>query len=85
MVRSSSGIAFGWTGATRPENTNHWRAITRLNVGVQVAHQPRVAPHFAAKPIEQHPTMNRDDALFWLSVFWFVGFCGVAIWLLLVP
>ncbi len=23
--------------------------------------------------------MNRDDALFWLSVFWFVAFCGVAI------
>jgi hypothetical protein len=34
--------------------------------------------------INRQPTMNRDDALFWLSLFWLVAFCGVAIWLLLV-
>jgi hypothetical protein len=29
------------------------------------------------------PTMDRDDALFWLSLFWFVALCGLAIWMLL--
>jgi len=29
------------------------------------------------------PTMLRDDALFWLSLFWFVALCGLAIWMLL--
>jgi hypothetical protein len=29
------------------------------------------------------PTMDRDDALFWLSLFWFVALCGFAIWTLL--
>ena len=24
--------------------------------------------------------MNRADALLWLSLFWFVALCGVAIW-----
>jgi hypothetical protein len=24
--------------------------------------------------------MNRDDALLWLSLFWFVALCGAAIW-----
>jgi hypothetical protein len=44
------------------------------------------ALHFAAnRPSTRQPTMSRDDALFWLSVFWFVAFCGVAIWLLAVP
>jgi hypothetical protein len=28
-------------------------------------------------------TMDRDDALFWLSLFWFVALCGLAIWMLL--
>ena len=27
--------------------------------------------------------MDRDDALFWLSFFWFVTLCGLAIWMLL--
>jgi len=26
------------------------------------------------------PTMNRDDALIWLSLFWFVALCGLALW-----
>jgi len=26
------------------------------------------------------PTMNRDDALLWLSLFWFVALSGAAIW-----
>ena len=25
--------------------------------------------------------MNRDDLLIWLSLFWFVTLCGVAIWM----
>ena len=29
------------------------------------------------------PTMDRDDVLFWLSLFWFVALCGLAIWMLL--
>jgi hypothetical protein len=37
--------------------------------------------------VNQHqlaaPTMDRDDALFWLSLFWFVALCGFAIWTLL--
>jgi hypothetical protein len=24
--------------------------------------------------------MNRDDALIWLTAFWFVALCGLAIW-----
>jgi hypothetical protein len=51
---------------------------------VQLAHQPRTAFH-GQPTIDRQPTMSRDDALFWLSVFWFVAFCGVAIWLLAVP
>ena len=26
--------------------------------------------------------MNRDDLLIWLSLFWFVTLCGVAIWMI---
>ena len=26
--------------------------------------------------------MNRDDLLIWLSLFWFVVLCGVAIWVI---
>ena len=27
--------------------------------------------------------MNRDDLFIWLSLFWFVAFCGLAIWALI--
>ena len=27
--------------------------------------------------------MNRDDVFIWLSLFWFVGLCGLVIWMLL--
>ena len=27
--------------------------------------------------------MNRDDLLIWLSLFWFVALCGLAIWALI--
>jgi hypothetical protein len=27
--------------------------------------------------------MNRDDLLIWLSLFWFVAFCGLATWALI--
>jgi hypothetical protein len=63
-----------------PQNTNHWRAITRLDEGLQLAH---AATAFA---VNQHQPaalkMNRDDVLFWLLTFWFVALCGAAIWVL---
>ena len=34
---------------------------------------------------QQRPTMNRDDMLVWLSLVWFVGLCGAAIWVLFSP
>ena len=39
------------TGLTifRRENPNDWREITRLDAAVQVTHQRRRVPHFAAK------------------------------------
>jgi len=27
--------------------------------------------------------MNRDDGLLWISLFWFVVLCGLALWALL--
>jgi len=27
--------------------------------------------------------MNRDDGLFWISLFWFVVLCGLALWALI--
>ena len=63
----------------RRENTNHWRAITRLDEGLHLAHAATTA--FAAN--QHQPAalkMNRHDVLFWLSVFWFVALCGAAIW-----
>jgi hypothetical protein len=29
--------------------------------------------------------MNRDDVLVWISLAWFVGLCGLAIWYFLSP
>jgi len=47
------------------------------------------APPSTYSRLGQHrltaPTMNRDDALIWLSLFWFVALCGAAIWVLLQP
>jgi hypothetical protein len=27
------------------------------------------------------PTMDRDDAIFWLSITWLFVFCGLTIWM----
>ena len=53
----------------------------------RLAHQHRGVSHFASN---QHqlagPTMNRDDALIWLSrlvaICWFVAICGATIWVI---
>jgi hypothetical protein len=29
--------------------------------------------------------MERDDVLFWLSIAWFVAFCGAMTWMLFTP
>ena len=62
------------------QNPNHWRGITRLGAGVQVAHRPRRAP--PAKPKSSLKIMNRDDVLIWVSLVSFVALCGAAIWVL---
>ena len=71
----------------RRENTNHCHAITRLGCGC-FGSAYRAAADRALRLIQHHlaePTMTRDDVLFWLSLAWFVAFCGAAIWVLLFP
>jgi hypothetical protein len=64
------------------QNPNQRRAITRRVKGVQVAHQHRRVPHFAAAPASTSaPTMARDNLPFWLSLVWFVGLCAATCWM----
>jgi hypothetical protein len=53
-----------------------------LDAGVQLTHQRRRVPPFAAKPTSSGKIMNRDDVLVWLLFVWFVVLCGAAIWVL---
>jgi len=55
------------------------------NPGVEVAHQHRRVPHFAAKPSinDAASTMNRDDVLVWLSLLSFVFLSGLTILVLI--
>ena len=58
------------------------RAITRLDVAVQVT---ALVPPRTVRLNQHHlaePTMNRDDVLVWLSLAWFAALCGAAIWVL---
>jgi hypothetical protein len=73
------------TNAIWREPPNHWRAITRLDVAVQVT---ALVPPRTVRLNQHHlaePTMNRDDVLVWLSLTWFVALCGTAIWMLSRP
>jgi len=70
------------TSAIWREPPNHWRAITRLDVAVQVT---ALVPPRTVRLNQHHlaePTMNRDDVLVWLSLAWFAALCGAAIWVL---
>jgi hypothetical protein len=45
------------------------------------ANERQQGGHLAGLP-QRRPTMNRDDVLVWLSLVWFLGLCGAAIWVL---
>jgi hypothetical protein len=65
------------------ENTNYWRAITRLGAGVPVAHQHRRVPH--ARLNQRHlaePNYDPRRRAVWLSLAGlFASFCAT-IWVL---
>ena len=42
-----------------------------------------VAERAAEQALPNGLKMNRDDGLLWISLFWFVVLCGLAIWALL--
>jgi hypothetical protein len=68
----------------RPQSCNRrevprcWRAITRLS------HWRRVHGQHYANGLAG-AVMSRDDLLFWLSLFWFVGLFGAAVWAFVRP
>ena len=76
---------------TRSQAVQHARVVQDhserwIGLPDSVGDQRRRVPHIPVKPTHLvEPTMIRDDVLVWLSLAWFVGLCGAAIWVLSSP